>query len=262
VRRVAVACVALALAAPGAGAAEPSGPPEEGPTTTRALLAPPQRRGLTRVSLNVRPFFNLLGPGGGALGDLAVEHQFAAPWKLSLTLAPVALAVQPGAVGSINHLRVGAAYSGDFLELGASIGSRVQNFGQGGLSLAAHLRLGAQDGLHLALTYGYAVVRNYYTSRVNVGFSNIVAAAAIPLLPRLALTAEAGFSLDVWAYTTLGLRHRLVGDGGPGTWFLRGGFGVAWVLDRFRCDYRDPSPCQGAAWAMGPTIAVGVERRF
>jgi hypothetical protein len=43
---------------------------------------------------------------------------------------------------------------------------------------------------------------------------------------------------------------------------VRGGIGIAWVLDRFPCQYSDPRPCENAAWATGPTVVVGVDRRF
>jgi hypothetical protein len=124
------------------------------------------------------------------------------------------------------------------------------------------LRLGALDGLNLQLTYGYALIRNRYTGDDRVAFSNVLAAAEVPLLPRLAATADAGFSFDVWLYGTVGLKHRLRGDGGPGTWIVRAATGLAWVLDGFPCNYRDPSRCEGAAWGVGPTVAVGVDHRF
>jgi hypothetical protein len=259
------ALLGILLATPAAQAAAETcpPPPEAGESTTlRGLLAPPQRRELTRVRGTARPFLNAIGPGGGAVVNLAVEHYFATPLKLSLELAPAALAVTSGAVGSINHLRVGAAYAGDFVELGLAAGSRVQNFGPGGLSLAAHVRLGALDGFHLALAYGYVLFRNHYTGQATTGFSNVLAAIRIPVLSQLAVVVDGGLSLDVWMFSTLGLEHRLTGQGGAGTWLLRGGFGLAWVLDRFPCQYRDPAPCAAAAWALGPTISLGLERRF
>jgi hypothetical protein len=95
-----------------------------------------------------------------------------------------------------------------------------------------------------------------------VAFSSVVTTVEVPLRDGLALVADGGFSFDVWLYGTLGLRQRLAGRGGPGTWIASGGFGVAWVLDRFPCQYRDPQRCQGSAWGLGPTISFGLERRF
>lgn len=196
--------------------------------------------------------------------DMAIEHQFRAPLRLGLELAPLALAVGPGDGdgGAIGHLRLTAAYATDFLEIGLGFGSRLQNFGPSGLSLAGSLRLGAVDGLRFTLGYGYALVRNWYSGRPMVAFANTQAGMDIPLVSRLSLALEAAFSFDAWAYGTIGLRHRLTGQGGAGTWIAHGAFGLAWVLDRFRCQYRDQQPCENAAWAFGPTLAFGLERRF
>jgi hypothetical protein len=54
----------------------------------------------------------------------------------------------------------------------------------------------------------------------------------VPVSRRLALQLDTGLSLDTWAFATLGLRHRLFGDGGPGTWFVSGAFGLAMVIDK------------------------------
>lgn len=255
----------LRLAAPEAARAHPPelvGRAPAGPSSLRLLFAPPLPRQVTRVRGTVRPFVNLLGPGGGAITNLAVERTFAAPLRLGLELAPVALALEPGRTGAITHLRVSAAYATDYVELGAAVGSRLQRFGPGGLSLAGTLRLGALDGLRLELAYGYALARNYYTGRRLLAFSHTTADLQVPLMRGLAAVVEGGFSFDVWLYATAGLRHTLRGRGGPGTWILHGAFGLAWVLDRFPCRFEDPTPCVGAAWALGPTLVVGVERRF
>jgi hypothetical protein len=226
------------------------------------VLAPERPRGLTRVHGTVRPFFNLLGQGGGAIGDLTLDHYFNIPLKLGVELAPTAVAFQPSGSGAVTHLRVEAAFASHYVELGAAIGQRLENFGAGGISVAGRLRLGALDGLNLRLTYGYAVIRNHYSGRTRVAFSNVLGTVDVPLTRRLAITLDGAFSLDVWLYGTLGLKHVLVGDGGAGSWIVRGAFGLAWVLDQFPCQYRDPARCEGAAWGMGPTISFGLEHRF
>ncbi len=223
-------------------------------------MAPPLIRGVTRVRATVRPFFNLTNPGGGAISDVEIEHYFQAPLKLSLTLDPAAVAYAPPATGAIAHLRAGAAFATQFLEVGAGAGLRLQRNGPGGYSLAASLRLGSLDGLNLNLRYGYSIVRNYFTERRTLAFSNLMAAVQVPVTRSVSLFLDSGFSFDVWAYTLIGLRHRLTGDGGPGTWFIHGGFGLAWIVDR--CQYVDPSPCENSAWVFGPTISIGAERRF
>lgn len=244
--------------------ATPASPAPASPAAggARSLLLPPLRRDFTRAYATLRPFVNLLGPGGGGVGELGVERYLRAPLKLSLEITPVALAISGGAVGLIAHVRGGVALATDYIEFGLAAGTRAQNFGPGGLSFAAGLRLGALDGLNLTARYGYVLFRNHYDGRLRLALSNGTAAIEAPLAPGLTALLDAGLSLDIWAYVTLGLRHRLRGDGGPGTWFLRGGLGFGWVLDRFPCQYGDPAPCENAAWAMGPALLIGAERRF
>jgi hypothetical protein len=227
-----------------------------------SVVAPERPQGLTRVYGNVRPFFNVLGSGGGAIGDLAIDHYFKIPLKLGLELSPAAVAFQPNSSGAVTHLRLEAAFATRYLEIGAAVGGRMENLSPGGLSLAARLRLGALDGLNFRLTYGYAVIRNHYTGKTRFAFSNVLGTLEIPLADRLALSVDGAFSFDVWLYGTAGLKYYLVGHGGPGTWIVRGAAGLAWVMDQFPCQYRDPGKCEGAAWGVGPTISFGVEHRF
>jgi hypothetical protein len=252
-----LAMVLLLVAAP---ALAEDAPPEA--VVAHPVLAPPRPQGLTRIRGEVRPFFNLMGSGGGAIGELAIDHYFTFPFKVGLELSPTAVAFQPSSSGAVTHLRVEAAYATQYLEIGGAVGERVENLGPGGISLAARLRLGALDGLNLHLTYGYAVIRNHYTGATRVAFSNVLGTIEVPLTQRLALTLDGAFSFDVWLYGTVGLKHVLVGNGGPGSWIVRGGFGIAWVLDQFPCQYRDPGHCEGAAWGVGPTISFGLEHRF
>jgi hypothetical protein len=229
-----------------------------------SLLAPAVPRSMTRLRATVRPFLSVFGSGGGTVVDLALDHYLAsAPLRLSLEVAPLALAADGDGTGAIGHFRVAAAYAGDFVEVGVGAGSRVQNFGAGGISLASYLRLGALDGLNFELTTGYVWKRNRYTGRPTLGLGSGRGMFQVPVSGRFALFTEAAFSTDHWLYATFGLRHRLSGEGGGGTWFVSGAFGVAWVVDRPDCPHPDTGWCiGGSAWAAGPTVAFGLERRF
>ena len=103
---------------------------------------------------------------------------------------------------------------------------------------------------------------NQYTGQRTIGFSNIVGTLRVPLTDRLALQVDGGLNLQSWAFTTVGLRHRLVGDGGPGTWFVSAGLGAAWVSQGSGCNYEAAIPCGPSAMSFGPTIGFGLERRF
>jgi hypothetical protein len=265
--------VSLLLAAPpglaaplsargGAGASEETTVTRTAPEPP-SLLAPPRPRDLTRVEMTWRPF---LGFGGnnswGAIGEARIEHHFKAPFMLGVELSPVAVASSGDGLGAVTHARVIGAYVTDHLSLGLGVGGRLQRFGYRGLSLAPSLRLGSLDGLNLELTYTHTFARNKYTDKPTLGFSNVLAKIQVPVARRLALQLDAGLSLDAWTYLTLGLRHRLSGDGGRGTWFVSGAFGLAGVSDKSRCDYNATVPCGSSAMSYGPTISVGLEYRF
>jgi hypothetical protein len=227
-----------------------------------SLLAPPRPRGITRVELVSRPFLGLVGNSWGQIGEARVEHHFVMPFVLGVELAPVALASSGDGAGAVTHARAVAGYVSDHLMIGFGVGSRLQRFGTSGLSLAPQLRLGSLDGLNLSLTYTHTIARNKYSGRPTVGFANIAGKLSIPVARPITLELSAGMSLDAWAYGTLGLRHRLTGDGGPGTWYVSGAFGVAMVVDRAQCNYDAVIPCTASATSYGPTLGVGVEHRF
>jgi hypothetical protein len=227
------------------------------------FMLPPRAPGGTRAIVEVRPFLSVTGNGGGgAIADLVLEHEFLAPWKIWGSLSPLALGIDRYNRGSVLHARLGAGYVTDFLELGLSAGGREQNLGAGGFSLAAHLRLGARDGVNAAVTYGYVVARNDSTGEVRPGFSNARLRLEVPVHRRAKAFLDGAFSFDVWAYAILGLQQTLRGDLTEAPWRLSAGFGLAWVIDRLGCTFRYPTPCPGTASALGPTIALGVERRF
>jgi hypothetical protein len=223
----------------------------------------PVRAARTRLVVEVRPFLSLTGNGGGgAITDVVIEHKLLSHLLLRGELAPIAVGIDRHDAGAIAHARLGAAFTTHLLELGLSAGSRVQNLGAGGYSLAARLRLGPADGLSLAVGYGYVVARNYYTSRVGASFSNLRIKATVPVSQGARLFLEGAFSYDVWIYGIVGLEQALGGSLADAPWRLSLGFGPAWVIDRFGCAPRYPVPCAGSSAAVGPAMGLGAERRF
>lgn len=227
-----------------------------------SLMMPPRPRGVTRVELVARPFLGLVGNSWGQIGEARIEHHFVRPFMVGVELAPMAVASSGDGVGAVAHARALGGFVTDHLTIGFAVGSRLQHFGSIGLSLAPQLRLGSLDGLNLSLAYTHTIARNKYSGRPSVGFANVVGKLSVPLARPITLELSAGMSLDAWGYTTLGIRHRLIGDGGPGTWYVSGGFGVALVVDRSPCDYQAAIPCSASATSYGPTLSVGIERRF
>jgi len=232
------------------------------PRPAPSLLIPPRPRGLTRAEMTLRPFLGFSGNSWGTIGEARIEHYFDRPFMLGVELSPMAVASAGDGVGGSTHARVIGAFVTDYLSLGLGVGVRLQRFGSNGLSLAPSLRLGSLDGLHFELTYTHTIARNKYTDKPTVGFSNILARIQVPVARRLALQLDTGLSLDTWGYLTLGARHRLFGDGGRGSWYISGAFGVAMIVDQSPCDYTATVPCGASATAYGPTVSAGLEYRF
>jgi hypothetical protein len=239
-------------------AAGKSASPEPAPS----LMLPPLVPGITRVHGTVRPFFNMVGPGAGALMDLSVEHYFHRPWKVGVELSPLVLVGMGDQLGAIAHARLRGAFATDYVEVGLGLGGRLQRFGPSGWSVAPALRLGSLDGLNLRLEVGHSLIRNYYTGQAQFALSNVLGGLDVPVTRRLAITLDGGYGVDLWVYATLGLQQIVVGSGGPGTLKVGTGFGVVWAIDRFPCQYGDIDPCRGAAWGLGPTISIRIDRRF
>jgi hypothetical protein len=232
------------------------------PAAHASIWAPPLPRNTTALAFTVRPFLHLVGPGWGALASARATHYFRRPLAVAVELSPLALVVERGTPGYISHARLYAGYADDFIELGLGVGARLQRWGPSGISAAGSLRLGALDGLNLQLTYVYSLVQNQWRPERRWAVASVAAAIGVPLHRRVRLEVEGSLGFDFWIHGTVGLRHRLWGDGGRGTLDVRAGAGLVFIQDRFRCQYTDPTPCRGGAAGFGPTLMVGVERRF
>ena len=230
--------------------------------TPPSLMAPPAPRGLTRVETTWRPFLGFVGNSWGAIGDARIEHYFKKPFMLGVELSPVAFASNGDGVGGATHVRAVGAFVTKHLSLGLGVGAKVQRYGSSGLSVAPSVRLGSIDGLNLYLTYTHALAPNKYTNKLTTGFSNALARLQVPVARGLAVELDAGVSLDTWAFATLGLRHRLIGNGGPGTLYISGGFGLAMIVDKSPCEYNNAFPCGSSATSYGPSVSAGLEYRF
>jgi hypothetical protein len=265
-----IGCVALVLSLLAADPVEPLDlrVPTDSTTIARtapplpSLWAPPPPRNLTRVETTWRPFLGFVGNSWGTIGEARLEHYFVRPFMLGVELSPVAIASAGDGLGAITDARVVGAFVTRYLTLGLGVGGQLQRFGYRGLSVAPHVRLGSIDGLNLELTYSHSLRRNKYTDKPTLGFANALAKLQVPLARTVALQLDLGLSLDTWAYATLGLRHRLFGDGGPGSWYVSGAFGLAMVGDRSWCNYAATVPCGPSAMSYGPTMSLGLEYRF
>ena len=223
---------------------------------------------MTIVQGTMRPFVNGLdGVGVGLITDLSVEHYFRQPWRFSASLAPATFAAGRAGTGGIAHGRIGGAYATEYLALGLAVGGRWAQIGQARPSLAGTLRLGSLDGLRFDLLYGYTFMRNDTTGSPTLAMSHTLGKLAIPVMKRVQVFAEGGFSFEHWLFTSIGVRHTIAvqpGDSERPKWIVQAGFGLAWLSDRFPCRYgAEAVPCsETGVWAAGPTLVFGLERRF
>ena len=265
-----MAALALSLLAALAStnAVDVDGPVDGAPNGVQSIArvpapAPvPASTELNRLELKVQPFLGLTSNSWGSLGEARFEHDFRFPLTLGIELAPVALVQSADGTGALAQARLTAALNLRYLAVGLGVGGQLQRFGRNGLSIAPTLRLGRRDGLNLSVEYAYSVAANQYTGQRTIGFSNIIGTLRIPLTDRLSLQIDGGLNLKAWAFTTVGLRDRVRGDGGPGTWFISAGIGAAWISDEGSCNYDAVIPCGPSAMSFGPTIDFGLERRF
>jgi hypothetical protein len=219
-------------------------------------------RGLTRIYGTTRPFFAALGGGFAALNTLGLEHDFASGLALGLEVAPLALVFDRDATGAVTHARTHVGYTSEFIAVGAGVGAHLQHYGASGLSLASTLRLGSLDGLHFAMENTYTMTRSFYSGRLESALEGMAGELGLPLGRRFTLLLEGGFATDLWAYATLGGETFIRGAGEPGSLKIRAGFGLAAVVDNFRCLYGNRTVCENRTAAIGPTISVGLEARY
>ena len=232
------------------------------PRMVVAAESAPDSHGLTRIYGTTRPFLASVGSGFAVLNNLAIEHDFASGLTLGAEIAPLALVLDRDATGAITHARAHAGYANEFLAVGAGFGAHMQRYGASGMSFATTLRLGAIDGLHLLVENMYTVTRSFYSRRLEAVLEGMSGELSIPVNRRFALLLEGGFATDFWAYAILGGETFVRGDGGPGSLKVRGGFGLAAVVDNFQCLYGDRTVCENRTAAVGPTISFGLETRY
>jgi hypothetical protein len=156
--------------------------------------------------------------------------------------------------------RVGLGFDARHFDLHLAAGRQLAADGSAGLSLATQLRLGARDGVNLTAQYGFLLARDPVSGGPRADPLGPHGTITIPLVNRLSLTAEGSFLGEAAALATLGLTHRVAGNGGPGSWYVSGGLGL--TFQRTGPDCGNAPLCIGSQWSAAPAAIFGVERRF
>lgn len=227
-----------------------------------SFWAPPRTPNVTHARVTTRPFLSVPSQGAGAITELAVEHDGPGHLQWELAMAPLALAIQSGSVGGSGYLWAGAGYATDLIAFGLSLGLHTHSFASGGPGLAVRARLGAQDGIHMTVRYAYDFFRDRQKQDWRFGFSQIAFGFELPVARKASIAADFSWRPDLWLFMGGSLRHYVQGRGSRTGWVIEAGFGLAGVVDRWSCAYEYTTICEGTAYAFGPTLLAGAERRF
>lgn len=220
------------------GAAQPTVPAEEASAgAVGSVWAPITPRGLWELELEAALSI-VYDPSEGAAGIFRakVEHLFELPLTVGARLAP--LAVGASRTDPITRPETdllvanGWAYAGwdahlVALRFGAGGGTlNIRPFASDATStwmLVPGFRVGARDGLRLRGDFGIQIS----DSRVEFGF--VDGDLFVPTGRGAAIVFRGSGGWTGHLTADVGFRGRLAGDGGPGTVFLTGTFGGAYL---------------------------------
>jgi hypothetical protein len=248
------------------------------PTTGRLTsnrVAPPRLGHLWEFGFTLRPFLALGTFGFGTISDATIRRRFDNPYSLELRIEPLGIgfadegnivAASGNLLGSYDTrlfsvgLGLGWAAINDSVE--DSFGSNLDSEGtpvrfervRSGFSLAQSVRLGAQDGLHLAVYNSFLFFReqfNYGGTTVSLQFP---AGDALWVFARGGGGAATGYG-----FGEVGLRVRLLGAGDSGSLFLSPSVGGGGLFGEKDCD--DYENCVEDISYGGPLVGLGVEWR-
>lgn len=226
---------------------------------TRSLVAPPRQGGLLELVAELQLFLPISTLGLGTLTSLSAAYRFVAPVVLQAHVKPLGLSGSDrgnifsiaswAAVGLDTHLFEFTLGAG-----GATVNDRdFGSLAKGAFTLVPAIRVGARDGLNLAVESGTQV----YDDGFQFGFLHV--SGQIPVSTRVSLRLRGGGGRVGHAFGDLGVRYLLTGHGGRDSVFLLGSLGGAWTRFEGRCTVIEPS-CSQTELA-GPSLGVGLEWR-
>jgi hypothetical protein len=228
---------------------------------TASLAAPPRVGGVWHLEATARPFAALGELGGGILLSGTFGRRFATGLHLWAVVDPLGIAdVEVGDSISAANGAVFATYDSQYFEMGLGLGGQTVNESGfelepgSGLSGAQYIRLGAVDGLNLALRSSVVLFHSEFA------FGGMVGSAQIPVTRGYWLQFGGGGGDVGYGYGEIGLRVLLRGNGGAGSTFLSVSVGGAAVFRSGTC--RQFEPCGASLSYGGPMGGLGGEWRF
>ena len=199
---------------------------------TRSQVAPPRAGDYWRYSASLRPFLPLGELGIGALLHLSAGFHFDHPWMVQAQLVPAAIGTGKQGAVFANASLIAAGYDGELFGVGLGLGfesvnepSTLDDPGWG-LLVAQLGRLGALDGLHLAMRSDLVLFHQEFE------FAGMEGSLQIPLSSGSWLVLAGGGGVAGYGYGEGAIRVLLEGNGGPGSVFIGGGVGGTAVFTR------------------------------
>lgn len=228
---------------------------------TASLAAPPRVAAVWHLEAIGRPFAALGELGGGILLSGTFGRRFASGLHLWGVVDPLGIADAEArsSIGAFNAA-VFATYDSQYFEMGLGLGGQSVNETGfelepgSGLSAAQYIRLGAVDGLSLAVRTSVVLFHSEFA------FGGMVGTAQIPVTRGYWLQFGGGGGDLGYGYGEIGLRVLLRGNGGAGSTFLSVAAGGAAVFRSASCQQFDP--CGEELSYGGPMGGLGGEWRF
>ena len=156
---------------------------------------------------------------------------------------------------------MGLSLTNRYLDLGLSAGSHLADDGSAELALVASLRLGEVKGVNVTAYYGYSLQKMRLAGGPRWQRIGPRGSLTVPLTPELAFKGEGVFTAGK-GLATVGLKHRLTGDGGPDSWFVSAGIGLSFLRGENGCSAYGRGYCINENWSAAPTVIFGIERKF
>lgn len=224
---------------------------------TGSLAVPHETKALYAVGADVRPWLGWGGGGSGILTEAFVSARLGQV-RLSAAAAPVVIPLGSTAFAAEAFLSAGVVFRYAEFSLGMGTASANRDYPHApgmGILITPSLRLGTEDGFHVKVRTGATI---FHQRSI---FSSFRVDSQIPVSYGTFLLVGGGGGPTGYGYGHVGLRQLMSGNGGRGSWFWQGVFGIAGSHELSLYDEVAQKESYGRS-STGPLLGLGFEYRF